>query len=271
MMRIGIVGLGLIGGSLGLALKALGRAIEVVGVARTPEGAVAAQGFGAVDRGSAELAALADADLVVVATPIHQIAPVLDRLGAVLPPSTLITDVGSVKGSVVSSAQRLPEPGRFLGGHPVAGKAHSGLAESDPGIFRGEAWIFTPAEGQDVRRFDTWFELVRAIGARPVFMTPRTHDEQMAFLSHLAFTLSAAYAESVRDHADPELAGPGYRGMVRLAAGDPSMYEDIARENREPLVDAMDTFTRVFDRYRERIEKGVRVHELFSAGQHVAV
>jgi prephenate dehydrogenase len=269
-MRVGIVGLGLIGGSLGLALRRLRHSIDVTGVTKRTESGAAAIQRGAVDRASTDLSDISDCDIVVIATPINEIAGVIERLAPAVAPETLITDVASVKRSVVGWAQRLPNPSRFLGGHPVAGKTQSGLAESDPGIFDQEPWIFTPAEGQDVRPFDTWFEMVRAIGATPSFMRADVHDQQMAFLSHLAFAISAAFAETAKKHADPTLGGPGYRGMVRLAGGDPAMYEAIARENRDALVDAIDRFDAVLHRYRQRIGSGSKVKELFGGAVHAA-
>jgi arogenate dehydrogenase (NADP+) len=269
-MRVGIVGLGLIGGSLGLALRGLRRSIDVTGVARRAEGAAAAIQRGAVDRASTDLSDISDCEIVVIATPIGQIAGVFERLAPIVAAGTLITDVASVKRPVVGWAQRLPNPSRFLGGHPVAGKTQSGLGESDATIFDQEPWIFTPTEGQDVRPFDTWFEMVRAIGATPSFIRADVHDQQMAFLSHLAFAISSAYAETVQRHADPKLGGPGYRGMVRLAGGDPAMYEAVARENRDALVDAIDQFDAVWHRYRERIGSGTRVKDLFSGAVHAA-
>jgi prephenate dehydrogenase len=269
-MRVGIVGLGLMGGSLGLALRRLRHSIDVTGVAKRAESAAAATQNGAVDRASTDLGDITDCDIVVIATPIDQIAGVIERLAPIVAAGTLVTDVASVKRPVVGWAQRLPNPSRFLGGHPVAGKTQRGLGESDPAIFDQEAWIFTPTEGQNVRPFDTWFEMVRAIGANPSFMRADVHDQQMAFLSHLAFAVSSAYAETVHRHADPALGGPGYRGMVRLAGGDPAMYEAIARENRDALVDAIDRFDAVLHRYRQRIGNGTRIKELFGGAAHAA-
>ena len=267
-MRVGIVGLGLIGGSLGLALRRLRHSIDVTGVAQRVESGAAAVQRGAVNRASTDLSDISDCDIVVIATPIDQIAGVIEGLAPVVEAGTLITDVASVKRPVVGWAQRLPNPARFLGGHPVAGKTQSGLDESDAAIFDHEPWIFTPSDGQDVRPFDTWFELVRAIGATPTFMRADVHDQQMAFLSHLAFAISSAFAETVQKNADATLGGPGYRGMVRLAGGDPGMYEAIARENRDPLIDAIDRFDAVLHRYRQRIASGSKVKELFDGAVH---
>ena len=234
------------------------------------ESAAAAIQRGVVDRASTDLANLSDCDIVVIATPIDQIAGVMERLGPIVAAGTLITDVASVKRPILGWAQRLPNPSHFLGGHPVAGKTQSGLGESDPAIFDGEPWIFTPAEGQDVRPFDTWFEIVRATGASLRFMRADVHDQQIAFLSHLAFVVSSAFAETVQRRADATLGGPGYRGMVRLAGGDPAMYEAIAGENRDALVDAIDQFDGVLHRYRQRIGGGTRLKELFGGAVHVA-
>jgi len=267
-MRIGIIGLGLIGGSLGLALRRLGGSIEVRGVAHHEDGVLAAQQRGAVDRASTDLREMSDCDIVVVATPINQVRVVFERLANVVRRGTIVTDVASVKRPVLEWARALPDPDRFLGGHPVAGKERSGLGESDATLFRGETWVFTPNDGQDLTPFDDWFRLVRALGARPQILSAEVHDQQMAFLSHLAFTISIAYAQTVRPVADPGLGGPGFRGMVRLAEGDPTLYEDIVTTNRGPLVQAIDRFSDVLRDYRERIERGERVGELFREGVH---
>jgi prephenate dehydrogenase len=264
------VGLGLIGGSLGLALRALKRPVEVIGVTRTADRASAAKQRGAVDSASADISVLEGADVVVIATPIEEIRNTMHRLRPHLSRDAVVTDVASVKQPVIEWSQSLPNPSRFLGGHPVAGKTQTGLEASDASIFVDEPWIFTPAQDQDLSPFEPWLDLVRAIGARPTFLSPHDHDRQMAYLSHLAFTLSAAYAESVERNADVSLGGPGYRGMVRLASGDPAMYESISRENARRLVEAIDHFTRVLGGYRDRIDRGEGVRELFEAG-HVAV
>jgi prephenate dehydrogenase len=269
-MRVGIVGLGLIGGSLGLALRRIGGSLDVRGVAHHADGVAAALQRGAVDRASTDLRDLADCDIVVVATPISQIRSVLEQVATDVPPQAIITDVASVKHPVLEWARCLPDPSRFLGGHPVAGKERSGLSESDATLFRGESWVFTPDDGQELTPFDEWFRLVRAIGARPQILSAEAHDRQMAFLSHLAFTLSIAYAQTVRPFADPRLGGPGFRGMVRLAEGDPGLYEDITATNRGPLVEAIDRFAAVLQEYRDRIDRGDRVGELFEQGARAA-
>jgi prephenate dehydrogenase len=269
-MRIGIVGLGLIGGSLGMALRRLGRSIEVVGLTRTAEAAGPARQLGAVDHASPDLAILDGCDLIVVATPIDQIGEVIEQVASLTLSGTAITDVASVKRPVRQWARRLPEPGLLLGGHPVAGKTENGLEAADPALFRGEPWIFTPFEAQSLRPFDGWLNLVEAIGARPAFLSPEEHDRQMAYLSHLAFVASAAFAKTVRSHADASLGGPGYRGMSRLAGGDASMYASILRDNSESTLEAIDAFSATMAILRERIAGGKPLGDLFETS-HVAV
>jgi prephenate dehydrogenase len=268
-MRIGIVGLGLIGGSLGMALRRLDGSVQVVGLTRTAEAAGVAERAEAVDHASADPAILEGSDVVVVATPMDVIDQVIDRIAPLTDAGTVITDVASVKRPVRRWARRLPEPSLFLGGHPVAGKAQSGIEAADPALFRGEPWIFTPLEAQSLRAFEGWLKLVEAIGARPVFLTPEGHDRQMAFLSHLAFVASTAFAQTVRNRADPSLGGPGYRSMVRLAGGDASLYASILRENQDATLEAIDAFTTTMATLRQRIASGQPAD--FIEGSHVAV
>jgi prephenate dehydrogenase len=224
-----------------------------------------------VNRASTDVAVLEGCDVIVVATPIDEVASVLDRVGHLVNAGSVVTDVASVKRPVRHWVTRLPEPGLFLGGHPLAGKATSGVGASEPSLFKGEPWIFTPLEFQNLRPFEPWLDLVTAMGGQPRFLSPEEHDEQIAYLSHLAFTVSSAYAETVKVRADRTLAGPGYRSMTRLSEGDARMYESIARENREPLIAAIDAFSQTLQRFRDRIDRQEDVAELFEAGAHAAV
>ena len=266
MRKVGIVGLGLIGGSLGMALRRSGGEVHVTGVSRSETDARLAQARGAADIAGTRVETLRECDLVVVATPISQFATVIEGLGRMLPGEVLITDVASVKEPVLELARGLPDPGRFLGGHPMAGKAESGLRNSDATLFEGTPWVLTPSAGQDISRFGWWLELITRIGARPVLMSAEEHDRQAALVSHLAFTLSAAYASTVREHGAEIMAGPGFRGMTRLAAGDPRLYGDIAAANRQPLLEAIDDFSRTLAHYRRRIEGREQLTELFAEG-----
>lgn len=264
MREVGIVGLGLIGGSLGLALRRLHDRVHVTGVTRSPGTADAAVARGAVDRTGTSLQLLRECELVVVATPIAHITGTLEQVAEAVPEPALITDVASVKLPILDAARRLPSPARFLGGHPMAGKTESGLTHADASLFQGMAWVFTPFDGQDLGPFQWWFELLGEIGARPWVMAAEEHDRQAAYVSHLAFTLSAAYAATVTAHGGDAMAGPGFRSMTRLAGGDPRMYGDIASANQGPLLEAIDAFSETLAQYRQRIARQDRLSELFT-------
>ena len=252
---------------MGLALKKHG-GIKVSGVARSTADGEAAVAAGAVDSASTRLESLRSCDLVVVATPIGECAATFDELAVCLPDTTLITDVASVKQPILELARRLPAPNRFLGGHPMAGRTESGLAHAAANLFEGHPWILTPFQRQELDPFQWWVDLVAGIGAQPLFMGAEEHDRQAAFVSHLAFTLSAAYAATVETNGGKAIAGTGFRSMSRLAGGDPRLYADIATANRDQLLHAIDAFTETLERYRRQIDSGDQLAELFSEVEH---
>jgi len=267
--EVGIVGLGLIGGSAGMALRALGAKVRVSGLCRTEAAARMAESVGAVDHAGTGIESLRDCELVLLATPVSEFETMFDLLGGSLAREVLITDVASVKRPIVEMARRrLPSPGRFLGGHPMAGKTETGISHADPLLFRDTPWVFTPQAAQELTPFGWWIDLVAGMAARPLVMNPDEHDSQAAFVSHLAFTLSAAYQATVRDNGGEKMAGPGYRSMTRLASGDPAMYGEIAAANQAPLLAAIDAFSESLARYRGRIASSDRLAELFSEASH---
>jgi prephenate dehydrogenase len=273
--RVAIVGLGLIGGSIGLAIRARRPELEVIGIARNEEAAAAAVARGAATAGSADLQAAAAADLVIVATPLQEMRPLLARLGRILPATALVTDVGSVKAPVQAWAEELlPDPQNFLPGHPMAGKAESGLRAAEATLFSGAPWIFTPHDGWDRARFQDFIQLIEDIGATPVWMTAQEHDRRVALISHLAFTVSAAYVAAIK--AAPgwaqavEIAGPGFRDMVRLAGSDPDLSAAIAQANRAELLDAIRRFEVALMKFRRHLEENTAsIWELFEESKLV--
>jgi len=275
LQRVAIVGPGLIGGSIGLAIRARRPEVEVIAVARSEAGASAAVARGAATAGSADLQVAVAADLVIVATPLPEMRPVLARLGRILPETVLVTDVGSVKAPVVGWAEELlPQAENFLPGHPMAGKAESGLRAAEATLFQGAPWIFTPPPGADPSRFAEVVRLVEALGATPVWMTPEEHDRRVALVSHLAFTVSAAYVAAVK--ASPgwaravEIAGPGFKDMVRLAGSDPDLSAAIAQANRTELLAAIGHFEAALKRFRRHLEENTpSIWELFEESKLV--
>jgi len=245
--RVAIVGLGLIGGSIGLALKENRPEIEILGVTRRAETAAEALRKGVADHAGTDLALIAEADLVILACPLGVTATVLEACAPLLAPGARVTDVGSVKGEVVAHAKRLfaAEADRFLGGHPMAGKEVSGIEHADADLFRGRPWVFTPPSGwaprvgpalaserggapggYEPRAWQDVLQLVRDLGALPLIMPPARHDTYVALISHVPFVLSAAYLLATgSDEAwfdASELASSGFRDISRLGAGDPA-------------------------------------------------
>ena len=241
--QITIVGTGLIGGSLGLALKRARFRGTVVGC-DTPEVLAQAKKRRAIDRGATDVGqAVRGSDLVVLATPVGAIIDFLDRLGPLLPRNVFITDVGSTKQEIVARARHVfgdAAPHRFLGGHPMAGKEHGGIAHADAALFRDAIWFLTSEQdaGKTGPAAD-WAALVRKLGARVVTISPERHDQLVAWTSHLPQMLATALASSLADfaerfgddHAPRQSAGRALHDMTRIASSPYHMWRDIALTN----------------------------------------
>jgi len=247
--RVAIVGLGLLGGSWGLALKRAGFTGHIVGYARRAETRARALGEGAVDEGFAEVTeAVHGADLVILATPVAVIFEHLGRLQPHLSPRALVTDVGSTKRRICERASELYGQGPlFLGGHPMAGKERSGLENADAQLFENARYVLTPIKPEhlDDKRVQSFRALVVAIGARPLTTDPATHDLAVAYLSHLPQLLSSGLASLMEEKhtADDlilEVAASGFRDVTRLADSPYSVWRDICLTNTENIQTALD-------------------------------
>jgi prephenate dehydrogenase len=247
--QITIVGTGLIGGSFALALRKRKFAGRILGCDR--EGILdRARKRGAIDQGFSDPGdAVRGSQLVVLATPVLAIIDMIQRLGPALPPSTLLTDVGSTKMAIAERAVRVfgKQVGkRFLAGHPMAGKELSGVDYADPDLFQGAVWFLTPLPGQNLHEgiFAEFAGWVDQIGARIATMPPSEHDRLCAWISHLpqmvSTALAAALVEEFGDDA-PLLAAGGraLQEMTRIASSPYSMWRDIAISNRGNLEDAL--------------------------------
>jgi prephenate dehydrogenase len=239
--QLTIIGTGLIGGSLGLALKGRGFAGRVVGCDRA-EVLRRAKRRKAIDAGSVDpVQAAAGSDVVVLAAPVGQIMDLIERLGLRLPSRALVTDTGSTKMEIVARARAVfgaAAAQRFLGGHPMAGKAEAGIEHADADLFRGAPWWFTPQPGQKVGEglSAEFMKLVTRVGAKPVLLDAERHDRLCAWVSHLPQMLSTALAAALEEESgsDPELKnvrGRALGDMTRLAASPYSMWRDIALTN----------------------------------------
>jgi len=243
LRRVAVVGLGCIGGSLAGALRAAAPELELVGVESDPATAAEALARGLVTAVRPLPAAGAWAELVVLCLPIAAMPAALARLGALQPPP-LVTDTASTKAAVCGwGAERLGPTG-FLGGHPMAGREASGLGAARADLFAGAPWVLTPADASARQRFAPWWTLLERIGARPVELDPASHDEAVAWVSHLPLAVSAALAATVAGAltaapAAAALAASGYRDATRLAAGRPELSADIGWTNGPRLARAL--------------------------------
>jgi prephenate dehydrogenase len=234
--------------------------VEVVGVARRQETAELAERKGAATRAGVDLSTVSDADLVVLACPLAVTAAVLENCIPHLAEGARVTDVGSVKASVVAHALTVLDPGRnpFLGGHPMAGKEVSGIENAEAELFRGRAWAYTPHAAGAAEPFADFLEAVAAIGAHPLNLSPEQHDRYVALVSHVPFLVSSAYLLSVGREPDweraSELASTGFRDISRLGAGDSDMYAAITDANREEVLRAWGALRAALDEIEGAIE-----------------
>lgn len=249
--RAGIVGLGLIGGSVGLGLRAQGW--HVVGDDSDPNARDAALAAGAVD----EIGDVADTDIAFVATPVGGIVDaardLLER------GSGLVTDVGSVKAPVAAA---IDHP-RFVPGHPMAGSEHSGVQGARPDLFHGAVWVLTPGAHVDDASYAQVRTVISALGADVVTVDPAAHDQLVAVVSHVphltAVTLMAlADGRSVEHRALLRLAAGGFRDMTRIAAGDPGIWPDICRENATAIADVLGQLISDLDELRRQVTENDR-------------
>ncbi|HJU05957.1 MAG TPA: prephenate dehydrogenase [Nitrospiraceae bacterium] len=247
-----IIGVGLIGGSLGMVLKQQGLADSVIGVGRRLENLKTAVEVGAIDRYVGEPnEAVRDADLVVLATPVDTYEQHLKEWGMSVPAGAIISDVGSVKGRLVEQAERLlPHRARFVGAHPIAGKEKTGVAAGSVDLFRGARCVVTPTDRTDRQALRLIRQLWEEAGSVVYEMDPFLHDEVLGAVSHLphvaAFALINALVE-IRAQRVPDLdllsyAGGGLRDTTRIAASSPEMWRDIFLWNRENVVAMIDTY-----------------------------
>ncbi|ADW67738.1 prephenate dehydrogenase [Granulicella tundricola] len=265
---VAIVGTGLIGTSIGLALRRAGFDGEIVGVDAKGDEAAMAVSMGACDR----VGAFDDVwkcDVVVLAVPVLTILDFLGRLAPLMGPDQLITDVGSTKLQIFEMVRSLRGNEvrvRMLPGHPMAGKESGGAELGDAGLFEGAMWLFTPAEEEwDVER--EWREWVTRFGARTMDMDARRHDQVCAWVSHLPQMVATAMAAMYEDEfgAEPEIAaefqaigGRALREMTRLGASPYSMWRDVAMSNTEPLAATLFALEQRLQHLRE----GLRTPEL---------
>jgi prephenate dehydrogenase len=250
---IAIAGLGLMGGSLGLALR--GRVQQVVGIARRAEIVQKAQEIGAIDAGYATLAeGAAEADIVVLATPVSVILAQIEELGRLarqgrLRDGVVITDMGSTKEHICDALERLPASVQPIGAHPMCGKETSGLDVAEAALYRGAPFILCPLPRTTAQTVTLVKSLAEAVGACPLEMDPVRHDRLAAAISHVPYlaslaTFAAAADMAQRDDLAWRLAAGGFRSTTRLAGSDDQMMADILLSNQEAVLEQLDHLQR---------------------------
>ncbi len=247
--RIAIIGVGLIGGSLARALRHAGVVGEVVGAGRDPAHLREAQSLGVIDRGADSVAAAVDgADIVIIATPVGTVVEVCAQIAPALAPDAVITDVGSVKGSVIAAARKSlgAAYARFVPGHPIAGTERSGVAASFAELFDGRRVILTPDADTDSAALARIRSLWQATGATVLEMSATDHDRILAHTSHLPHMLAYALVDLLAraDDSDAmfDLAAGGFYDFTRIASSDPTMWRDICIANRDALIASLDSY-----------------------------
>lgn len=263
--RIGIVGLGLIGGSIALAARELWPSALVIGVDRTDVLELAMRRH-AIDVAADDLVVLAEADLVILAAPVRQNLAILEQLDAHVQGAAIVTDTGSTKRDIVAAATSLPERFTFMGGHPMGGAAVGGLEHARADLFRKRPWIFTPSAASMSDTIDRMQAFASALGAVPRVMTADDHDRMLAFLSHLPQLAASALMRVVGDAVGAEglaLAGRGLVDTTRLASSPADIWRDIAATNADHLGPALDTLIALLHDLRGDLQEGSRLSEVF--------
>lgn len=270
--QITIVGTGLIGGSLGLALRRAGVGGEIIGCDLPPVLEVA-QRRGAIRRAEADLErAIVGSDVIVIATPVGRAVAQLEALAHLVAPETLITDTGSTKQHFVERARMLfgsAAQQRVLPSHPMAGKEVGGIENADAGLFSEAGWLVTPIEKEQdyAPRQEEYLALLTAIGARVMEMDAERHDRLCAWISHLPQMIATALAASLREEFGDhevlmEIGGRALREMTRIAQSPYSMWRDIALTNSENIEEALLRFEQQLAHLRENL-RGPGLREMF--------
>jgi prephenate dehydrogenase len=269
---VAIVGVGLLGGSIGLALQHRGLARDVVGIGRRAASLRRARRCGTVTRTTLDLArGVRAAQLVVVCTPVSEI---VDRVCALAPhcaPGALITDVGSTKALIVRQlAQRLPSGLAFVGSHPLAGSEKTGPEHAWPDLLQDRVTVVTPGPANRDEEVEAIEQFWSALGSRVLRMTPAAHDQVLATTSHATHVIAAALAAATPQAALP-LVARGWQDTTRVAAGDPAVWLPILLTNRREVLKSLRNFEKVLAAYRAalRHEDAAQLVQLLEAGRQI--
>jgi prephenate dehydrogenase len=256
--RVAILGTGLIGASVGLALKAGRQQTQIVGYDASGDSLRRAQGIKAIDRRGSLRDALENAELVIVSTPVGAMKALFEEIAPLLPTQALVMDTGSTKADVLHwAAELLPNGVRFVGGHPMAGKTETGPDAADAKLFQGAVWCLAPLPTAERDAIDEAVALVETLGASPYFLDPSEHDGLVASVSHLPYLISVALIRHLGNERSwretASLAAGGFAYTTHLTDSDPQMFFDIMRTNRDNITRRLDLYINELLALRELI------------------
>lgn len=262
--QLGLIGCGLMGGSFALALKQAGLVKRVVGYSKSPSTTDRARQLGVIDvEAPSALLAVAGADIVLVAVPVSATEATLKAIRHLVTPQMLVMDVGSTKADVVQAARHAlqGQVGSFVPSHPITGREVSGVEHADAELYSGRQVILTPTERTLTAQLKRAEEVWTALGCRVTSMSPESHDEAFAAVSHLPHLLAFSLVGSITAQAQADtflsLAGPGFRDFTRIAASDPKMWRDVLLANREELL----AQSQLFQQALARLETAIRADD----------
>ena len=258
---VAIIGVGLIGGSFGMALKKRSMACRVIGIGRNPERLQKAVDLGAVDSFTTDVEyGVRDADLVYISTPVGMELDFIRQVALFVKPNCIITDAGSTKVEICRGAEK-SKIERFIGGHPMAGSEEAGVQAANPDLFVNATYVLTPTEHTDPEALGTMHRLAEGIGSKVIVLSPEAHDRCAAVISHLPHLIAAALVSLAEEHSlrDPQvfdLIAGSFRDMTRVASSSPVLWRDICMSNQESIRDAAAHFQRLLDEGVKIIESG---------------
>jgi prephenate dehydrogenase len=265
--KVGIVGLGLIGGSIALAAREIWPSSLVIGV-DCKDVLETAMRLHAIDVAADDLIVLAEADVVILAAPVRQNLRLLERLDEYIGQPAVVTDTGSTKRAIVDAARLLPPRFTFVGGHPLGGAARSGLEHARPDLFAGRPWLLTPTGDRSAEAVENLSAFVRAMRAEPRILSVAAHDRLLAYLSHLPQLTASALMQVIGDAVGEDglaLAGRGLLDTTRLASSPSGIWKDIAATNADELRSALDALIAVLQDLRSDLDDGDRLADVFAS------
>lgn len=261
--KLAIIGVGLMGGSLSLALREKGEVAEVVGIGRGLPNLEEAKRLGIIDSYTQNIRdGVKDADVIIVATPVGSIVDIIAENQKHMKDGAIITDVGSVKGDIVEAVDKVLDARlHFVGGHPIAGTEKSGASAAFPGLYRGSRCILTPTEKTDKAALDKVSRMWQAAHADVIVMETEEHDKILAAISHLPHMVAYALVNTVDgvndfDEGILKYSAGGFKDFTRIASSSPEMWRDICLTNRTALVDMIDRFTAQLGEIKAMVEEG---------------